>query len=99
MNEKSHGMDLEEMNAEIAKSRKEIAVLAASMAKLAGGKNGKSSVELEQSGFRHGLEVVGARGGEVANGLSDEIKRHPLISGVTALGIGFVIAMLLFKRN
>ncbi|MCK9462454.1 MAG: hypothetical protein M0R80_22765 [Proteobacteria bacterium] len=96
---KSNGMDLEEMSTEIAKSRKEIAVLTASLAKLKGGKNGKSTVELEQSGFRHGLEVVGAKGGEVANGLSEEIKRHPLISGVTALGLGFVIAMLIFKRS
>jgi hypothetical protein len=96
MNEKSHEMDLEKMNAEIAKSRKEIAVLAASLTKIAGGKN---VVEFEHSGFRQGLEAVGAHGGEVANGLADEIKRHPLISGVTALGIGFVIAMLLFKRN
>lgn len=96
---KSHGMDLEEMSTEIAKSRKEIAVLTASLAKLTGGKNGKSTVEHEQSGFRHGLEVVGAKGGEVANGLSEEIKRHPLISGVTALGLGFVIAMLIFKRS
>jgi len=99
MTEKLHGMDLKEMSAEIAKSRKEIAVLTASLAKVNGGKNGKSTVEHEQSGFRHGLEVVGARGGEVANGLSEEIKRHPLISGVTALGLGFVIAMLIFKRS
>jgi len=99
MNDKSNEMDLVEMNAEIAKSRKEIAALAASLGKLAGGGNGKSSVEHEQSAFRHGLQEVGTRGGEVANGFADEIKRHPLISGVTALGIGFVIAMLLFKRG
>ena len=99
MSEKSHGTDLEEMSAEIAKSRKEIAALTAGLAKLHGGKNGKAAVEPEQSGFRHGLEVVSARGGEVANGLSEEIKRHPLISGVTALGLGFVIAMLIFKRS
>jgi hypothetical protein len=99
MSDNTHGADLAQMNAEIAKSRKEIAVMAARLEKVLGGNNGKPGAEIEHSAFRQGLEHAGARGGEVAMGLAAEIKRHPLIIGVTALSLGFVIAMLIFKRS
>ena len=45
------------------------------------------------------LEEAGARAEMVAKSLADEIRRHPLIGGMAAFGLGFGIATLLFKRN
>ncbi len=99
MDDKAHEKDLAKLNADLAKAREEIAALAASLEKLAACKNEKCSGEHERSGFQHKLEAVGAGGGKVAQGLAEEIERHPLIGGVAAFGVGFVIAMMLFKRS
>jgi len=83
MKETTHEMDQDALNANIERSRGDIAVLAASLKKLTEGKGGEP----------------GVRNGEATKGLAFEIKRHPLISGAVALSLGFVIAMLLFRRG
>ena len=114
MKEKTHERNLDALNAGIAKSREEIAALAAGLKKLAEWKIDESSVDWEHplqgpangdkcygkwTGFRHRLDEAGARGEKVAEGLADEIRRHPLIGGMAAFGLGFVIAKLLFRRG
>jgi hypothetical protein len=49
--------------------------------------------------FRYRLDEVGARGRKITKALADEIERHPLIGGMLAFGLGFVIAKLLFQRS
>ncbi|MDD5224849.1 MAG: hypothetical protein PHE84_12765 [bacterium] len=95
MNEKKDENNLEALNAGIAESREEIAALAAGLKKLADGDNRNSG----WTGFRNRLDDAGARGEEVVQVLADEIKRHPLLGGLAAFGIGFGIATLLFKRS
>ena len=99
MDDKAHEKDLNKLHADLAKAREEIAALAASLEKLAPCKTDKGSGEHESSGFQHKLEAVGAGGGKVVKGLAEEIERHPLVGGMAAFGIGFVIAMMLFKRS
>ena len=114
MEEKTPENNPEELNAGIAKSREEIAALAAGLEKLAEGKIDKFFVDGKRpqedpangdkrnggwTGFRHRLEEAGARGEKIAQGLADEIKRHPLLGGLAAFGLGFGIATLLFKRS
>ena len=114
MKEKTHEKNPDALNASIAKLREEIAALAAGLKKLAEGKIDESSVDGEHpqegppngdkchggwTGFRHRLDEAGARGKKVAKGLADEIERHPLIGGMAAFGLGFVIAKLLFRRS
>ena len=114
MKEKTHEKDLDELNAGIAKSREEIAALAATLKKLAQWKIEESSVDGKHpqegptngdkchggwTGFRNRLDKAGARGENVVKGLADEIQRHPLIGGMAAFGLGFTIAKLLFRRS
>ena len=114
MKEKTPEQDLDALNAGIAKSRQEIAALVAGLKKLAERKIDESSVHRKHqqegpdngdrshgrwTGFRHRLDEAGARGQKVAQALSDEIERHPLIGGMAAFGLGFVIARLLFRRS
>jgi hypothetical protein len=114
MKDKAGNTQLDALNADIAKSREDIAALAASFRRLAEWKVDKSSVDgkcppegpangEKRNGkwmaFRHGLDEAGVRGMQVAKGLSDEIERHPLIGGMVAFGLGFGIARLIFRRN
>jgi hypothetical protein len=114
MNEKAPEEKLDTLNAGIAKSREEIAALAATLNKLAEKKAGESIVDgkhphdeptngdQQQSGwtgFRHRLDDAEARGESIAKGLAEEIRRHPLIGGTAAFGLGFLFARLLFKRR
>jgi len=114
MKEKMNEKNLDELNAGISKLREEFAVLAAGFKKPAGRKIDRSSVDEEQpqegpvngdqyhggwTGFRHRLDEAGARGERVAKGLADEIERHPLMGGMAAFGLGFMIARILFKRR
>ena len=114
MKEKTHDKNLNALNAGIAKSREEIAALAAGMKKLAEWKIEESPVDGEQpkdgpanganghggwTGFRHRLDEAGTRGEKVAKVLAEEIERHPLIGGIAAFGLGFAIARLLFRRS
>jgi len=109
MKENTHETDLEALNAGIAKSREEIGALLADLKKLSVLRNDKAFVDIVRSkegpaeggwtGFKHKLDEAGARGEKAAKGLADEIKRHPLIAGATAFGLGFVIATVLFKRS
>jgi len=95
MKEKTDENNLEALNDGIAKSREEIAALAAGLKKLADGDKRNGG----WTGFRNRLDEAGARGEKVVQGLVDEIKRHPLIGGLAAFGLGFGIATLLFKRS
>ena len=114
MKEKTHERNLDALSAGIAKSREEIVALAAGLKKLAQWKIDESSVDGQHpqevpangdtchggwTGFRHRLDEAGAQGKKVAKGLADEIERHPLIGGMAAFGLGFVIARLLFRRS
>jgi hypothetical protein len=97
MQETTHGADLNELNASIAKLRVEIAALAAELRhEVPGDGDGPGS---GWTAFRNGLGEAGARGGKIADGVAIEIERHPLIGGAVAFGIGFLIATLLFKRS
>jgi len=111
MNEKTYEKNLDALNTGIAKSREEIAVLAAGLKKLAEFKIDKSRVDPPEgptngnklnggwTRFQYSLDEVGARGKKVAKRVADEIERHPLIGGTAAFGFGFVIAMALFRRS
>jgi hypothetical protein len=97
MQETTHGTNLGELSASIAQLRVEIAALAAGMKQEVPGNGGKPG-----SGwtiFRDRLGEAGAKGEKIADGVALEIERHPLIGGMVAFGIGFLIATLLFKRR
>ncbi|OGQ81016.1 MAG: hypothetical protein A2289_14335 [Deltaproteobacteria bacterium RIFOXYA12_FULL_58_15] len=111
---KPNGKNLEAVNAEVAESREEIAALAAGLNELTKRRLEDHAVDrlswLDSrenggtphrgwKGFRRRLGDVSTRGGEVAKGIAHEIERHPLIGGLAAFGLGFGIAMLLFKRS
>ena len=111
---KPNGKNLAAMNARVAKSREEIAALAAGLNELAAWRLENLSVDglswhdgpgnggthhSGWKGFRHRLDEVSVLGGKVTKGLADEIKRHPLIGSLAAFGLGFGIATLLFKRS
>ena len=114
MSTKAHNGDMDALNADIARSRKDMASLAADLQALAQWKynptaaDGKSSGSTLERGpwsrgrwaeFRHGLDAAGTRGLQAARSLSGEIERHPLLAGLTAFGLGFGLATLLFKRG
>ena len=105
MKENTNGNSLDALNAELAKSREEIAALAADLKKLADGahpQDGPANGDQRDggwTGFWHGLDEAGARGEKVAKGLADEIERHPLIGGMAAFGLGYVIARLIYRRD
>ncbi|MDD5308529.1 MAG: hypothetical protein PHU25_14500 [Deltaproteobacteria bacterium] len=92
-----HETNLDELNAGIAQLRVEISALAAEMKHEVPGNGGKP--ESGWTAFRHRLGEAGARGEKIADGVALEIERHPLIGGMVAFGIGFLIATLLFKRT
>lgn len=113
-NEKKNEKNLAAMNARIAKSREEIAALAAGLNELADWGTDTSSVDRlrwhngpsnggKHSGgwrsLRHSLDEARARSGKAAKGLADEIERHPLIGGLAAFGLGFGIATVLYRRS
>jgi hypothetical protein len=109
MKEKIHENNLDALKVGVAKSHEEMAAHAVVLKKLAKQKidkhSGNGGHRQEDPGngrwmaFRRGLDEVGARGEKVAKGLADEIKRHPLLGGMAAFGLGFVIARLLFRRS
>jgi hypothetical protein len=113
MKEKTQEQTMDALNAGIAKSREEIAALAAGLNKLAEWKTDKSDIDGKGSrvptngnkhnggweDFRYKLDDVGARGQKVARSLADEIERHPLIGGMAAFGLGFVVAKWLFRSS
>jgi hypothetical protein len=113
MKEKTLEQTMDTLNAGIAKSRNEIAALAAGLNKLAEWKTDKSDIDGNGSrspvngnknhagwtDFQYRLDDVGSRGKKVAKGLADEIERHPLIGGMAAFGLGFVLAKWLFRSN
>lgn len=113
MKEKTQEQTMDTLNAGIAKSREEIAALAAGLNKLAEWKTDKSDINGKSSrvpanghnanggwtDFRYKLDDVGTRGIKVAKSLADEIEHHPLIGGMAAFGLGFVIAKWLFKSR
>jgi hypothetical protein len=97
MEEAMQETNLGELNASIAKLRVEIAALAAELKREVPGNGG--SPESGWTAFRNRLGEASAKGGKIADGVAVEIERHPLIGGTVAFGIGFLIAMLLFKRR
>lgn len=114
MKTKPHNGSLETWTVGIAKSREDMAALAASLQGLSQWQPdappvvGDEAVEEADHGdgihgkwmnFRHGVDVASTQSIKVARRLSDEIDRHPMVSGVAAFGIGFGIATLLFKRG
>ena len=108
MKENSHDKNLDALHAGIARSREEIAVLAAELRRLADWKgdaqsgNGAAEQANGVEGWRavqHGLGEAGVRGKRVLSGLAEEIERHPLLGGMAAFGLGFGIASLLFRRS
>jgi hypothetical protein len=113
MKEKTQEQTLDTLNAGIAKSRDEIAALAASLNKLAEWKTDKSDIDGKGAGsavngnknhggwtdFQYKLDDVGARGKNAAKVVADEIERHPLIGGMAAFGLGFVLAKWLFRST
>ena len=99
MDGKAHTNSLDELNAGIAQLREELAALAAYMRKPAGSEIEKPSVDGERPGFWNRLGEAGARGEKAADGLAHEIERHPLIGGLVAFGLGFLLATLLFRRS
>lgn len=99
MNETTQKNDLDVLNASIAQLRGEIATLAAYLKLPAELIIDKSPVDVERSGFWHKLDEAGARGKAIANNFGEEIRRHPLIGGIAAFCLGFVIARLLFRRS
>jgi len=107
MEEKAQENSLETINAGIAALRAEIAALTAEFAEW---KIDTSAIDGERpqkglgssggwTSFRSRIGEVGTRGEQIAAGLAHEIERHPLIGGMAAFGLGFVIAKLLFKRS
>jgi len=103
MTEKAHDKNMEALHAGIARSQAEIAELAANLKKLArhaAGNGGNGDADIGGwLGFQHKLDEASARGKQVAQGVADEIIRHPLLSGAAAFGLGFVFARLLFRRG
>ena len=113
MKEHTHEQQVEAVAAGIAKSRDELAELAAGLKRLAEWPIDKSSAHAQDrperpvngnrhggwTGFRHGIDRASTRSMKVADGLAVEIERHPLIGGMAAFGLGFGLATLLFKRN
>ena len=105
MKENTNGKNLDALNAGVAESREEIAALAAGFKKLTDSERpqeGPANGDQRHggwTGFWHGLDEAGERGGKVVKGIADEIERHPLIGGMAAFGLGYVIARLLYRRN
>lgn len=102
MTEKTHDKHLDALNASMAKSRAEIATLAAELKRLAHHAPGNGNGDTEVGGwsnFQHKLDQAGSRGKQVAQSVADEIVRHPLLSGAAAFGLGFVLARLMFRRS
>jgi len=93
--------NLNQLNADITKSRREMDALAGDLKKLAdwnivhsNGNNGTGA----WSSLWHTLNQAGAHGKKVAKGLAQDVERHPLIASLAALGLGFVTARLLYRR-
>jgi hypothetical protein len=112
--DKTNGRSQDAMNARVSKTRREIAALALSLNELAEWRLSNLSVDGSDwhdgpgnGGERHGgwasfrqrLDAARARGGKVADGVAHEIERHPLIGGLAAFGLGFGVAMLLFRKS
>jgi hypothetical protein len=113
MKSNNHDKNLDALNAGIAKTREEIAALTAGLQKLEESKIDALAVDAKPphepvngerhdggwAGFWQRLDAVETQGENVAKGIADEIRRHPLIGGAAAFGLGFAIAKLLFKRG
>ena len=98
MNADKHQAQLIALNASIAKSREEMATLASRLNSLATGLSDVEGGESKWSALQHRIGAAGSRGKLAAQGLAEEIERHPLIGGMAAFGLGFGLATLLFKR-
>lgn len=111
---KPNGKHSDAMNARVAESREDIAAFTAGLNELAKWRLDNLSVDGSSwhdspknggthpsgwNGLRHRLDEVSNRGQDIARDLADEIRRHPLIGGLAAFGLGFGIATLLFKRS
>lgn len=104
-----------EVQTGITKARKDVATLAGALEELEhvragkGAANGHGRAAARRSGavgrsegwtgaWRN-VERAGARGQRILKGLARGIERYPLLGGLAALGIGFGIATLLFRRS
>ena len=114
MRANTHGRDLDALNATIVKSREDIAALAAGLKKLSEWQADKDHLELEEtphgpsngnghatgwSAVRRGFAEAEAKGESAVRGFANQMERHPLLGGMAAFGVGFVLATLMFKRS
>lgn len=114
MKEEKNDNGLDALNECMVQLRKEIAALGPDLKKVAEQRSASNAADRklskktdEQSdngngkwaSLGHELKKAGNRGEALAEGLGEEIARHPLMSGMAAFGLGFITARLLFRRS
>ena len=114
MKENAQQNSLDDLNADIARTRAEFAALAAGLKQLAELEKDGTTIDAELllkmptkrdehrtvwAVLWRGLRQAGVQGKKLSGGIADEMERHPLLGGVAAFGLGYALARMLFRRG
>ncbi|OGS44234.1 MAG: hypothetical protein A2539_02310 [Elusimicrobia bacterium RIFOXYD2_FULL_34_15] len=95
MSEKTHEAEMEDLKEHVSKLGAELSGIVGDIKKLAG-------LEGEHSVFKnlqHKFEEVKTQGEKGFKKVTEEVEEHPYISILTVLGVGLIIAGLLYRNN
>jgi ElaB/YqjD/DUF883 family membrane-anchored ribosome-binding protein len=90
--------EINQLKSDMAGLREDMASLVDTM-KEAGMEKGRQYYDSAYERARHAGEAVSERAREAYSGFGKEVEDHPMASVLTAFGTGFVVGMLLDRRQ